>query len=603
MKLIRDVGALDNAISELLEENVSCDTETTGLWPYHGDRLFCVILATATEEYYLDFNLGGMPLKYVSHLRDVFNNERKQTYWINAKFDLAMLANEGVFVKSKIVDAPSIARVENNLHTGVKVGEDESLLSMDYLAQYYLNVRKLDIVEKHIEENDLYKLDVFGNKAPDYQRVPLDIMSKYACMDARITYDVCQEISKRIFHGHENLMPTASNEVYLTPVLFDMKRHGLKVDVEYTDRAYKHSLQESENCFKEVREEIGENFNPNSGPQLSKYLTEQGVKLPMTEKGNLKSDKKTVEKFAGHLPIVKKLFTGKQELKKANTYYKNFLKLKDENNIIHCNINQETAITGRCSSSQPNLQNLHKEEDPTPDGYYVRRSFKPVLGNLFFFDYKQQEMFVMVDQAEDMPVIKRLLDGEDFYVSTQHVMNDITGGSFTRKTAKAVALGVAYGQGDKLLAKNLDITVAQAKKFRQGFYKGLPGVESLKERLEKAVRIQGFIVNCFGRKLRIPKKKAYKALNAFVQSSSADVTKRALVEVHRWLTAEGLKSKLCLQVHDEIVVDVVPGEEKILVENIPVIMSEVYPHKHVRLGVDVEWTPNGGSWVDKVVYK
>jgi len=603
MKFARNKSQLQECLNELTQEKFrALDTETTGKHPYHGDRLFSVIMATEFDEYYFDFNKGGIPRRHLSMLAPLLSDESAQTYFVNALFDLAMLKNEGLEVKGKIIDVPSLARVEYNLHVGVRVDKDESLLSMDYLAKFYLKIDKDDKAMKWIKGNDAYKIDALGDKAPDFTVVPWDIIYPYGCSDARITFDLGQHISQRIVHCHEGLFETAQREVDLTPVLFDIKNHGMRVDVEYTQKAYNAAVKTHDDIMVEVQAELGADFNLSSGKQVGEYVESKGIQLPKTPKNKPKTDAKTLEKYADQLPILAKITKAKKALKKANTYFKNFLHLRDKNDIIHCNINQNTTVTGRCSSSKPNLQNLHKEKYEDPNKFYVRKSFLPVQGDLFFFDYKQQEMVVMADQAEEMSLIEKLLEGFDFYEASKDIIQLLANKEFTRHAIKQVCLGVAYGQGNGLLAKNLGIAVDAAKRFRQLFFRGLPKVSKLANLLKLAVRIRGYVTTVYGRKLHVARDKDYKAINAYVQGSSADMTKAFMIGVHNWLKAEKLKSRLCLQVHDEIIIDMIFEERDYVVENVKRIGREVYPHLHVPMRIDVEYSPNGKSWVEKIKY-
>jgi len=606
----RDKVSLDECLHKLITADFrALDTETTGKHPYHGDKLFSIIFADDNEEYYLDFNKGGIPRRYIKELAPLLSKDSAQTYFVNALFDLAMLKNEGLEVKGKIIDVPSLARVEYNLHVGKKVDKDESLLSMDYLLGFYLKLSKDDKVLEWIKENDAYKIDFLGEKAPDFTVVPWDIIFPYGCSDARHTYDLGNIISKRIVFCHDNLFQVAAREVALTPVLFRMKNHGMKVNVKYTEDAYQRAVKTHDNILAKVQGILGEKFNLSSGKQLGTYIESQGIILPRTAptksapNGNAKTDAKTLEKFSDKMPILADITKAKKALKKANTYYKNFLKLRDKKDIIHCNINQNTTITGRCSSSKPNLQNLHKEAYESPDIDYVRKSFKPVIGELFFFDFKQQEMVVMADRAEEMNIINKMLKGFDFYEASRTVMESITGREFTRYQIKQVCLGVAYGQGNGLLAKNLGISKAAAKKFRAEFFKGLPKIREFTKLLKLAVKTRGYVTTAYGRKLHVPKDLDYKAINAFVQGTSADMTKQAMILISEWLDFEKMKSQLCLQVHDEVLVDVVYEERAKIVANVPRLMIKSYQHIHVPMSVDIEYSPNGGTWVEKIKYE
>jgi DNA polymerase-1 len=391
-------------------------------------------------------------------------------------------------------------------------------------------------------------------------------------------------------------------------------------------------------------------MNLNSGKQLAEYLQSKGVELPRKEvtdtalkraqawaekadlakaagkqkqyeqaaakareyaQGNAQTDKKTLAKILKKYPeldFLSKLTKAKEAEKKIGTYYGNFLLLADDNGFIHCGLNQEKAKTGRFSGDNPNLQNLHKEKWKDEKGniiaeFMIRKSFfnsDPDF-DLFFFDYDQQEMIVMLDQAGEMPVIEKLRSGEyqDFYLATAAVLKEILGKDISRQQAKALALGLAYGQGIALLAATLGVSEDEARKFKDEFFKALPAIKRLAKNLENQVKWYGKIHNPYGRVSYIDKNHAYKALNSFVQGTSADITKKAMVGIYGFLRENNLKSKLLLCVHDELIFKIHKSERWIVPE-IQRIMSAAYPHIHIPLSTGVEWSST--SWGEKMDY-
>lgn len=658
--LINSLSALHTTVAELQKrERLSLDTETkgpanmpdiSGLYPFHGARAFSVIIATAEDEYYFDFNTSGMNPKYIKELQPLFDDPTKILYFVNAVFDCTMLHFSGITINSRIIDCPSIARVEYNRH-GRQEWADESFLSMAYLAEYYEVKLKDDRVKKYIEEHGLYSkvpCRFTNEKIPLYDLVPLELMVEYGCGDARTTYDLGTKILKCINHKDQIfelargnaglLMDVARNEVKLTTALVDMKLEGMEVDIPYVKEQIEIESANLKKLTSEVHLLTGD-INLNSGVQLAEYLIKQGVTPPrkaVTEtaqkrskawkqkadelhakgnikgynealekaigytKGNYSTDKKTLVKLMAKYPnidFLTKVTKAKETEKKINTYYKNFLLLADPQGFIHGNLNQEKAVTGRFSASMPNLQNLHKDDKS------VKRSFRNTDPDFdwFYIDFKQQEMMVMLDQSDEMQVIYKLIDKvfDDFYLATKAVLLEIAGVDITRQQAKAIALGLAYGEGITKLSNSLGMSLDEGKKFVDQFFMALPGLKALKRKLENQVKMRGKIHNPFGRVCYIEKEGSYKALNAFIQSTSADITKVAMVNCHAYLKA--FKSKMLLTVHDELVFKI-HKTERDLIPQIQKIMSEAYPHKHIALDSDVMWSPNLSSWGDKVAY-
>jgi len=596
-----DVNNFENIVSTIARTSyLAVDTETTGLNPYLGDYLFSLIVSTSVTAYYFDFKNGGLPRSFISKLKPIFEDPEKYLFFVNAKYDAAILRNDGIKILAKVVDAPTIARLEYSKHNEHR---DVSFLSLDYLARHYLRERKDDSVKKYIAEHKLIKVDKMGKNAPDYMAVPNDITIPYGERDAVLTYKMCMKIidlikvkaeeQKNLSLYKNTLVDLCAQETKLTKVLIDMENTGFLVDENYIKEAYKHELDVSKSAEKEVLATLGSDFNLRSSKQVASFLVSNGVQLPMTDKGNLRVDKKTIKNV--DIPVIHKIIESKEAQKKANTYYLNFLKMKDKNNIIHCQLHQETARTGRFSSSSPNLQNLSKEEDTTKE-FLIRRSFIPWEGGkLFFFDYKQQEMHVMVDMAGERTVLDKMKTGLDFYEATSATIKDITGIDLKRKQAKAISLGLAYGEGIDLLAENLECSRQAASEFKAAFFRGLPELLRFKENLERYVKVYSRIFNPFGRITYLSHNESYKALNAFIQGTCADIIKKCLILIHE-LTMNH-KSKLLLTVHDEVILWI-HDDETFLIKDIENVMIQAYDFIFMPLKVDIEFSDK--SWADKV---
>jgi DNA polymerase-1 len=393
-------------------------------------------------------------------------------------------------------------------------------------------------------------------------------------------------------------MNKLANESALSTALAAAKLRGLKLDAAYCAEAMAYELKQSEAALEEIKKTV--NLNVNSPKQLQKYLREDlGLELPKIIKrgkwtGGYSTDAKTLDKLAEKydMPMFQKIITAKRSQKKANTYYKNFLKLKDAADIIHCGLGQETTVTGRLSSFSPNLQNIHKEkyhEWAVRNAFINRDGFK-----LYFFDYKGQEMYIMIDLSGDETIIKKVADGTDIYIAMAEMVKQYTGIEITRAQAKALALGVAYGQGAALIASNLGCSIDQAKKLKKAFLTSLRGVSNLDQWCKKQAERYGKIHNPYGRVTMIDKGFEYKTLNALIQGTAADCTKKAFVDCTEYL--QDYESKVVLTVHDEIIVEIKDGEE-FLVPEIKRIMTEAYPQRSLPLRVDVEMSES--SWAAK----
>lgn len=666
--LVNTHGQLKKAVRDILEHNrIAHDSETKGpsqiggLHPFHGSRSFAHIIATAEDEYYFNFNVGGINPKYKKDLQPIFNDPQRICFYVNAIFDGSISYFDGIEIKCRMVDCAALARVEYNNHQPYGKWSNEVNLPLEYMAEYYDVQRKIDKVWKYIEEHDLYEKDANGNyvrdifkneKIPLFHLVPLELMFEYGCGDARTTFDLgtkiikCinykDEIYERSRDRHTPLMiNVAQNEIKLTKVLLKMKIDGCKLWTDYVNKAVEHEEAELNKLDKEIKNLLGD-LNPNSGKQLAEYLARHGVDVPRSEptekdlekikqweeklsiattqkqrevaeekiktyrEGRPKTDKKTLEKLISknpHIDFLSKITEHKEAEKKLNTYYKNFLLFKDPNDIIHPSLNQSKAVTGRFSSSEPNFQNLHKEKwDGSPDSFMIRKSIIPKNEDyeLFFFDYKGQEMYIMIDLAEDMEVIIDIKEnGTDIYIAMGNIVYKIAGVEIDRAAAKALSLGVAYGQGKALIAKNLKVAIEKGADLKKAFLDGLKGVSRLNRRMMRDAEVYGKIHNPYGRVSYIEKGFEYKALNSLIQGTAADCTKTAMVKLAEELL-EGKKSHMILQVHDELIFEI-HKDEKYLIPEIARIMGEAYPHRHLPLKVDIERSKR--SWGEKETYE
>jgi len=558
---------------------IAVDTETTGLFPYHGDRLFAIVVATKNDCYYFDFSLGYLPKSFIKRIGDSLNSEGYAVF-VNYDYDLSMLAVDEISVVSrKIIDVPVLARLDFSFHPN-------SFLSLDYLAKFYLGEEKDTTVLNHIKEHGLYGQDPWGNKKPLYNAVNKDIMFKYACKDARLTYDLFVKINRSL--NDKSINPELiKTETQLSRALFEIKQRGILADYEYIEKAYIHERNTHDNIVSQLPVSI------NSPKQIAAALEEDGVILPKTKKGNPSATAAVLENL--NHPLAKKIITAKKAHKKFNTYYANYLKLCDSNEVIHAQLNQAATVTGRLSSSNPNLQNLAKEEHHK---WAVRNSFiaRPEY-RLFMLDYKQQEMVIMADLAGEESVIDKMKSGLDFYEATAETIKQFTGIEIDRATAKMTSLALAYGQGIKLMASNLNMSESQAKRVKETYFRGLPKLKELQRSVEREAKIRGYIINPFGRRTYIEKGYEYKALNALIQGTAADVTKRAILDCHEFV--KDYESKVVLCVHDEIIFEVKEGEER-LISPLKKLMIDAYPFRYIPLDVDVEFSST--SWAAKTDY-
>lgn len=577
------LAGFDETLSLLKTKNVlSLDCETSGLRPYHGDRLFALILADDSSEYYLNFHPEHPECLTALHLSlmqiELFSDPDKTYIMHNAKFDMAFLANEGCFVAGTVHDTKAVARV---------LQSDRKSLSLEACAAD-IGLEKSKAVDNYIKEHKLTEKVLVPGKnkritLKHFKKVPPDIIIPYGEKDGRITYDLYRDQRARVRATElpENLAPgwvplTAvyENERALTKVLFDMEQTGVQIDKLFCERAIEHENARRQKSLEAFKEQTGEAFK--NSPLLFKkvFAGEKFVFGKPTKKKfqvNPKFDSDTLATFKH--PAAKSVVELRDAKSKAD-YYQGFLWQADSSGVIHCNFNQDGAATGRFSSSEPNLQNLTKSEDSALDEeFVVRRAIIPKSGKLFvMLDYNQVEYRLLLDYLGARKLIEQVLDGLDVHTATANIAG------VTRSSAKTVNFATIYGSGLRRLAATLGTTEAEACHIQQSIFAAIPTLQPFIASVQAAAEKRRFVRNWLGRRCNFPPgAKLHRAVNHLIQGGCADVVKMAMVRVHGFL--KPYQTKMVLNVHDEIILECVPQELHLLPE-VKTIMESVYQPRH-----------------------
>lgn len=639
------IQTLNQVKQKIVKEHfLAIDTETTGL-SWTKDQLFSIIIATDREEFYFNFNGNSdgciLPRETIPHLLDGFEGT---VFMHNAKFDMHFLLNEGLDLREPrftIHCTEAIGRVEYNDHMSY---------SLDNLGQK-LGYKKMDAVKDYITKHKLYEWEYPVEKKnkvkkPFYDKVPLDVIVPYGEMDARITYQLGQSQTVSLMGQASDMVvkfgskvPTPlqvlKQERHLTKVLFDMERTGIKIDKQFTldacaDAKYRVHRAKSD-FFELTRVEFVD-----SGKSLAPIFDRLGESYPVTEKGNPSFADDVLDQLNG--PVGRIIQDYRNNYKKANTYYANYLYLADLSGHIHPNFRQSGTTFGRMSCSNPNMQNANKVEEGSSefhDKYLVRRCFIPGVDEILVcMDYDQMEYRLMLDYAGEMPVIEEVLAGVDVHQATANLMG------VPRKQAKTINFMLLYGGGvAKLCMALFEPTVAEEKlkqiqqmsfqgkpasrmgtllgldlqtvkfnleelakasELRQLYFSKLPKVQKFIGDVKAAAINRGYIFNWMGRKCHFKDPKfSYKAPNALIQGGTADIVKKAMVEIHGFFKASNADSHMKLQVHDELVFGIKKNEME-LIPYLKSIMENAYPSRHLPLTVGVEYSET--SWQDKKDY-
>lgn len=598
---------LEQVVSKFSEPGrYGLDTETTGLRPWNGDRLFSLILSDESEAYYFNFQTyADLDPQWIldkeetlAALAPVWKNKAASWYAHNAKFDMAMLDQEGVTLWGEVVDTEVLGRLLFNRRMKY---------SLDVLAEEYLGEKKSQEVEDYIKTNRLYSwLQAPGKKKkakhPHYDRVPYPIISRYGLKDGVLVRALGERLGEGLVEQGESipggrLGTLVQTEVRLTKTCFSTEKIGIKIDRDYCLKARQVELDTCDRVAAEFESKTGIPFK-DSNKVLATAFDALGEAYPKTKHGNPSFTDDVLAGFSSPLAQLVQEYRG--AAKKAGTYYSNFLYFADSNDRIHPNVRQAGTDTGRFSYSDPNLQNIPKEEK---GDLKVRRAFIPTSDSwyLFMIDYDQQEYRLLLDLAGETYVIKRINEeGLDVHEATAEMMG------VTRSQAKTLNFKILYGGGVRSLAKDLGLTISEAEELRELYFSRLPNVRKFSRGVTRRAEERGFVFNWAGRVCHFPlvpdptrpgkhTRFSYRAPNHIIQGGCADVTKKAMVQCHDFL--EDFRSRLILNVHDELLFEVHKNELEI-VPHLRNIMENAYPYRSLQLTCGVDHSTV--AWSEKV---
>jgi DNA polymerase-1 len=493
-----------------------------------------------------------------------------------------MLAKEKLYVKGRVHCTMALARLVRN---------DELKYSLDACARR-IGYEKDDTVEEYISENKLYeKVSIPGKKQKEtikyYNQVPLNIMVKYGEKDAMLTYKL--GIYQEQKFKEMNLMEVYENELKLTKTCFDMELRGVQLDMDYVRDANLHEfwlLDEAKQNFKTLS-----GITYKAGPKcLAAAFEALNLEYPLTEKGNPCFNKEALSKMDNPLAdIIRRIRTHEKNI---GTYYSSFSYYADDSGCLHANIRQGGTETGRFSYSDPNLQNIPKEDGGR---YPVRRSFKPREGFRFvMIDYDQQEYRMMLDYAGETTLIDKVLAGVDVHQATADIVR------ISRTEAKTLNFALLYGAGKYKISEMLGIPEAEATHLIDRYFLELPYVRHFLRSVKTVGGDRGWIQNWLGRRCYILKPEYnYILPNHLIQGGCADVIKVAMNKCADYL--KGKLSSMLIQVHDELLFEVHESELDII-PDLRSIMESVYkPRNGLNLTCSVDYSTR--SWHDKEPYE
>ena len=528
-------------------------------------------------------------LTIVNIFKPAFENPNSLKIGQNIKYDLIMLANYGVTLKGKMFDT-MIAHY---------VLQPELRHGMDYLAEIYLKYETIKIEEL---------IGTKGKKQGNMRDLAPEAVYKYACEDADVTLKLKQVLENELeTNGVKKLFEEI--EMPLVPVLAYMERNGVRIDTEALKETSRHFTARMNQIEEEVHQLAGMEFNIASPKQVGEVLFDRlkiVEKAKKTKTGQYVTSEEVLESLRGKHEIVGKILEHRGLKKLLGTYIDALPQLiNPATGRIHTSFNQTVTATGRLSSSNPNLQNIPIRNE---DGKEIRKAFIPDEGCEFFSaDYSQIELRIMAHLSNDPHMIEAFQKDQDIHAATAAKIYKVKLEEVTREQrskAKTANFGIIYGISVFGLAERLNVDRKEAKALIDGYFENYPNVKAYMDQSIQEAREKGYIETIFKRKRYLPdinSKNAVvrgyaerNAINAPIQGSAADIIKVAMIRIYQRFQEEGIRSKMILQVHDELNFSVLP-EEKEKVQQIVISEMEAAYKMKAPLRADHGW---GHNWLE-----
>ncbi|RNK02233.1 DNA polymerase I [Neisseria meningitidis] len=556
-------------------EKIGIDTETTSLDAMNAALVGISIAFQAGEAVYIPVghSLTAAPEQLdlqdvLGHLKPYLENPALKKIGQNLKYDQHVFANYGIALNGIAGDAMLASYIiESHLGHG-----------LDELSERWLG----------LETITYESLCGKGAKQIGFADVAIGQATEYAAQDADFALRL--EAHLRAQMDEKQLEMYEKMELPVAQVLFEMERNGVQIDRAELARQSAELGAELMKLEQEAYAAAGQPFNLNSPKQLQEILFDKmGIPtkgLKKTAKGGISTNEAVLEQLAPDYPLPKIILQNRSLAKLKSTYTDKLPEMiSPKDGRVHTTYAQAVAITGRLASNNPNLQNIPIR---TAEGRRVRRAFTAPQGSVIVSaDYSQIELRIMAHLSGDKTLIAAFQNGEDVHRRTAAEVFGIAPenvSSEQRRYAKTINFGLIYGMGQYGLAKSLGIDNISAKNFIDRYFARYPGVAEYMQRTKEQAAAQGYVETLFGRRLYLPdirNKNANAragaeraAINAPMQGTASDLIKRAMIDVRNWLS-DGIGSKLVMQVHDELVLEVVETELDFVKEKLPQIMAKV----------------------------
>lgn len=574
----------------LTKDFVSIDTETTSTDAISAELVGLSFSVEENKAFYVAIPADHEEaVKIVQIFKPLYESDKIMKIGQNIKYDYEVLSRYGVTLQGKMFDT-MLAHylIQPELHH-----------NMDYMAQTLLGYQTI-----HIEE----LLGPKGKKQKNMRDLSPAEIYEYAAEDADITLRLKNVLEPRLKElGVEDLFWNI--EMPLVRVLADMELTGVCLDTNALQDTSKIFTERMKQYEQEIYKEAGEEFNISSPKQVGDILFGKMQimdKPKKTKTGQYVTSEEVLQSLEGKHPIVRNILNYRGMKKLLSTYIDALPKLiNPQTGHIHTSFNQALTATGRLSSSDPNLQNIPVRTD---DGKEIRKCFIPEEGCLFFSaDYSQIELRIMAHLSEDENMMEAFREGHDIHRATaakiwHEEIDKVTDAQ--RKKAKQANFGIIYGITTYGLAQRMDITNTEAKELIQDYFRTFPKVQAYMEQAKEEARVKGYAETLFHRRRYLADINSHtatvrgfaerNAINAPIQGTEADIIKVAMVRIWERFKKEGIRSKMILQVHDELNFSVYPEEREIVERIVIEEMQNAYP-LNVPLTADAGW---GKNWLE-----
>ncbi|MBW2340906.1 MAG: DNA polymerase I [Deltaproteobacteria bacterium] len=595
-RLIRKIEELESLAESIRKKGSFClDTETTSKTALNAELVgisFCLEPGTAYYAPLGHTSCGkGSQIdidEALTLLKGILCDDKVKKIGQNIKYDAEVLARYGINLEGLSFDTMIASYLI-----------DPSLRqhNLDYLAQHYLGYKMIsyDEVTDH-------------NRYTSFASVDVDTAKEYSCEDAEITL-LLKTVLEDKLKETDNYKLFQDLEMKLIPVIMEMEMTGIRIDVDFFKKMSKKFAHELSDIESRIFDLTGEKFNINSPQQLG-YILFEKLRLPVKKKTKKKSgystDVEVLTELAGIHEIPSLLLRFRTITKLKSTYLDALVSLVNPaSGRVHTSYNQTVTTTGRLSSSNPNLQNIPIRTD---EGREIRKGFVADSNHLLLSaDYSQIELRVFAHYSEDPVLLEAFESGEDIHARTAAEVFGLDPKMVTpemRRMAKTINFGIIYGMGPIKLAKELGISKKVAQAYLDNYYERYKGVKHFKEKIVSQAVQNGYVATLLKRRRYLPNINSENgnlrgeaeraAINMPIQGTAADLIKMAMINIANRLKKEHLKSKMLLQVHDELVFEVPKGELAVTTKLIKDEMEGVY-HLNIPLKVDINWGTNWGE--------